>query len=382
MVAARLMTGYSFAGSLAGSDTRSAVATSFLTRPWRRPDVRDCHARSPDMQHRAVTLDPRSLAADNRAVVRLIRGFLALRARLSVLVTVVLAVVLSGCGWTPGPPTRLSESDKLQQQAQAALTRWADAVAAARSDQGVVLVGDLTAQVGIWEPEAGSNNKPALMAGLVEAAVSLPAATGGEGEVQWQDGTTTSVPVVSAEQAVAGIRTDARAEDCPDCGPLQITGARLTSGPAATSRGSAIVPMWEFTLRGTAVTVTRIAIADPVTVALPPWNGVPWGNAEDAPAGISIDSATTTVGGRELTAGFVGVPVSADQVCGADYTTEAVESSLAVVVIVTAHPNGAGGACDAVGARRTASVTLASPLGERTVLEVVMGRPVPVRLTP
>jgi hypothetical protein len=142
-----------------------------------------------------------------------------------------------------------------------------------------------------------------------------------------------------------------------------------------------MAPVWEFTLRGTAVIVTRVAIADAVTAALPPWNGVPWGNAEDAPVGISIDSATTTVGGRELTVGFVGAPLSAEEVCGADYTAEPVESSLAVVVIVTAHPNGTGGACDAVGVRRTASVTLASPLGERAVLEVVMGRPVPVRLT-
>ena len=152
--------------------------------------------------------------------------------------------------------------------------------------------------------------------------------------------------MVSAQQAVAGIRADAPAKDCPDCVPLQITAARLTSGQVTTSRGSAMVPIWEFTLRGTAVLVTRVAVADPVTVALPPWNGVPWGNSGEAPAGISIDSATATVGGRELTVGFVGAPLSADQVCGADYTAEGVESSLAVVVIVTAHLNGAGGACD------------------------------------
>ena len=68
---------------------------------------------------------------------------------------------------------------------------------------------------------------------------------------------------------------------------------------------------------------------------------------------------------------------AAGQPCGADYTTEAVESSLAVVVIVTAHPNGAAGACDAVGAHRTASVTLASPLGERTLLEAAWDVPLP-----
>jgi hypothetical protein len=244
-----------------------------------------------------------------------------------------------------------------------------------------VLVGDLTAQVGDWEPAVG-DNKQALMAGLVEAAVSLPATPGADATVSWQDGTTTTVPVVSAEQAVSGIRADVSAMDCPGCVPLQITGARLKSGPATTSRGSAVVPMWEFALRGTAVMLTRVAIADPAMVTLPPWSQPPWGDSGDAPVGISIDSATTTAGGHELTVRFVGAPLPADQPCGADYTTEPVESSLAVVVIVTSHPNAVAGACDAVGAYRTASVTLASPLAKRTLLEVTQGRPVPVRLTP
>lgn len=314
-------------------------------------------------------------------MVRLIRGFLVRPARLSVVVVaVVLAVLLTSC--THGPVSRLTDAEKLQAQAQAALTRWTDAVAAAHADQGVVLVGDLTTQVGVWEMAAGDNNKQALMAGLVEAAVSLSAAPGVDGTVTWQDGTTTSVPVVSAQQAVAGIRADAETTDCRGCVPLEITGAQLTSGPATTSRGSAMVPMWEFTLRGTAVTVTRVAIADSVTVTLPPWGQPPWGDSGDAPVGISIDSATTTAGGHELTVRFVGVPLPGNQPCGADYTTEPVESSVAVVVIVTAHPNGAAGACDAVGGYRTASVALASPLGQRTLLEVTQGRPVPVRLTP
>jgi hypothetical protein len=38
--------------------------------------------------------------------------------------------------------------------------------------------------------------------------------------------------------------------------------------------------------------------------------------------------------------------------------------------------------CTSVGARRTAEVELAAPLGDRAVLEVVQGLPVPVRLTP
>jgi hypothetical protein len=75
---------------------------------------------------------------------------------------------------------------------------------------------------------------------------------------------------------------------------------------------------------------------------------------------------------------FVGSPGPASQPCGADYTAEAVESDLAVVVIVTEHRNPGLATCTAVGARRTAAVELASPLGDRAVLEVREGLPVPV----
>ena len=70
--------------------------------------------------------------------------------------------------------------------------------------------------------------------------------------------------------------------------------------------------------------------------------------------------------------------------CGEDYTAEAVESELAVVVIVTRHPHTPpfGEACSAVGARRTATATLAAPLHDRVVLDLQQGTPVPVVQVP
>jgi hypothetical protein len=238
-----------------------------------------------------------------------------------------------------------------------------------------VLVGELNGQVGDWEPEVGDNNKRALMAGSVEAGASLPAATPPDGEVRWQDGTTASVALNSAQQAVAAIKAGT-SEACGDCTPLRITDARLTTGRIETSRGSATAPVWDLTVEGTAVTVTRVAIADAVAIVLPPWN------PDDPPVGLAIASASGTVGGRQLTVAFVGAPLPGDQSCGEDYTAEAVESDLAVVVIVTRHPHLTIGACTAVGAPRTTTLELAAPLGERTVLEVQQGRPVPVTLTP
>jgi len=84
--------------------------------------------------------------------------------------------------------------------------------------------------------------------------------------------------------------------------------------------------------------------------------------------------------GTELTVAFVGAPDPGDKPCGEDYTAEAVESDLAVVVIVTRHPNATIGGCSLVGALRTATATLAVPLGDRVVLDLQQGTPVRVEL--
>jgi hypothetical protein len=294
--------------------------------------------------------------------------------RIGIVAVVALAAGTSGCALIGLLP---NDSARLHQQAQADLTRWADAVAAAGGQSAFVPVGELTGQVGDWEEAVGNNNKPAVMAGLVEAAVTLSAEIPPDGELRWQGGSTATVRLISAQQALSELKADANGSSCPECVPLEITGARLTSEPIDTSRGPAVAPVWEFTVQGTAVRVTRVAIADRVTVVPPPWD------SSAPPVGISIDSATGTVGGGQLTVDFTGAPDPGSQPCGADYTAETLESPTAVVVIVTEHPHSAfGEACTLVGARRTAEVELSTPLGERAVLEVRQGLPVPVLLSP
>jgi hypothetical protein len=179
----------------------------------------------------------------------------------------------------------------------------------------------------------------------------------------------------SAQQAFAAIRAG-NPQQCTDCASLRITAARLTTGPIVTSRGPATAPIWEFTLQGTAVRVTRVAVADAISVVPPPWD------PSNLALGPAIESASGTVGGRELTVAFVGSPRPGSQACGEDYTAAAVESDLAVVVIVTRHAHGGVDACTSEGATRTATVELAAPLAQRAVLEVQQGLPVPVMLTP
>jgi hypothetical protein len=74
--------------------------------------------------------------------------------------------------------------------------------------------------------------------------------------------------------------------------------------------------------------------------------------------------------GLTLTVTVVGAPDPGDKPCGSDYTAEAVESDTAVVAIVYEHPNTTPAACSLVGAFRTAQVTLAKPLGTRTLIDL------------
>jgi hypothetical protein len=129
------------------------------------------------------------------------------------LAAIAVAPILVGCVGNADEPA------KIPQHAHDALARWADAVAAAGGPSAVVLVGEQTGQVGDWELKVGDNNKSALMTGMVEGDARLPAGVPPDGEVRWQDGTTASVPLKSAQQAVAAIKADSpgRAAIAPRC---------------------------------------------------------------------------------------------------------------------------------------------------------------------
>ena len=287
------------------------------------------------------------------------------------LAVALLAATLAACNLL-GAGYQL---DQERVQARAALQRW-DAAAAAAGDQALVVVGDQTGQIGDWE-EAVGDNKEALIAGKVETAVALPTDTPPPADIRWDNGSVRTLPMISASQALRDIQA-AGAQACPTCDPLAIIGAALTSVEIETNGGPARAPAWDFALRGTAVHLTRVAVAAgaKITVVPPAWD------PNHAPVGLSIESASGSASSQGLTVTFTGAPGPRSEPCGADYTGEAVESSTAIVVIVIESSNPLPVVCAAVGAMRTATVHLASPLGDRAVLEVQQGLPVPVTLTP
>ena len=301
--------------------------------------------------------------------------------------TALVALFLAGCAspvFAPGGsslPDSTEHSkplDRIHQQAEDALVRWADAVRAS-GGASITFVGELTSQIGTWEADVGGNNKLALLSGNVESMTSLSNDPPGRKEVRWlDDGAKVDVNVLSARATLAELV--AAGGDCGGCEPLQVTEANLATGLVDTSRGPAEVPVWVYSVQGSAVRVTRVAVDESVTVDPPAWN------ADDPPVGVSIDWAVGTADARRLEVGFVGAAASGP--CGQDYTAEAVESELAIVVIVTGRPvenpesSGPPGGCRLVGYGRTAEVRLGEPLGDRVVLEVRQGLPVPVAAQP
>jgi hypothetical protein len=291
-----------------------------------------------------------------------LRGF-------GVFAAVGLAVAVCGCTSAPSS----AQVADLHRQAQEALARWDAAVAASSGGTGFVLVGESTLFVGSdWGPNLdGGNAKMAWYAGLFVATTPLPSEAPPDGRIEWQGGTTHAVPVISAQQALADMKAGG-VSPCPDCIPLQITGARLTTATFQSSRGPAQAPAWEFSLKDTDVKLDQIAAASEFTAPpVPTPNEQATGQQMAQPwVGPRVWSATVEASGLTLTVTVEGAPGAGDKPCGADYTAEAVESDTAVVVIVYEHRNTLPAACSAVGAFRTAQVTLAKPLGNRTLIDL------------
>jgi len=288
---------------------------------------------------------------------------------------VATAVLVAGCGFAGGVDGGRDDAggggDRLRGQAEAALARYDDAVRAAGGRQKFVPVGELTGVIGDLEPQNG-DYKLSIGAGRFVAAGKLPEAPRATGEVVWADKSRLALPLVSAEQALADIVAGGT-PDCGECETLEVTGARLATVDVPTTRGRATVPASVFSVAGTKLRVSRVAVEGrgAVTVTPPSWD------PDNAPGGLAVDSASVA-GGNRLTVGFTGAPEAGDVPCGIDYAAEAVESVNAVAVIVRADPHDANETCTSIGAARTATVELAAPLGERAVLEVQQGLPVPL----
>jgi hypothetical protein len=271
---------------------------------------------------------------------------------------------------------------RLHRQARLALSRWDEVMADAPPD-AIVFVRGLT-RGGGWRDRGADERKSAFLAGRLEATVQLATEPPPPGMVVWPDGSTTTAELMSAAAALEGLirEMEGGGAVCTDCRPLEVIGAHLVEGEAATSRGTVTVPLWQFEFAVAdepQVPITHVAVKDRVAINPAEWEEQAGPNA----LGTPIEAAYGSPNDSSLTVLFVGAPWLGDVPCGQDYTAEAVESELAIVVIVTGQSQpadlSAPAVCPALGAGRTAVAQLAAPLGERTVLEVQFGTPVELR---
>jgi hypothetical protein len=269
-------------------------------------------------------------------------------------IMVVLALTVAGCAYFGGSPA----------SGQSALERWA-AFMAQRPAEAVIFVRDLT-QGGGWSGPNADDAKIAFLAGAIQASGELPGDAPPPGEVTWSDGTSQQVELISAaaafEAMVAELGT--AGGTCDDCRALHVTAAELTLRAATTTHGNASVPVWQFTFapgEEPIDPISFVAVRDRVGPHDWPGQG---GHAPfmEAAYGTSADTG--------LTIAFIG------GACDTSHSITAVESAQAIVPIITtaAQP----GACTAQGVLYGLTVELASPLGNRVVLDPDSGYPIPV----
>jgi hypothetical protein len=234
------------------------------------------------------------------------------------------------------------------------------------------------------EPRFTEETKQAYGAGWYRSATPLPNQTPARGTVRFPDGSTLSVPLVSAATAYGALdQGDAppcqqpAAVTAPDvtspdgsvahsvpntCLTLLVTGASLGTVKLRTSRGEATVPAWLFTVRDLGTVVARVAVAPPAvgarpTLKLPDPTYTP---------GLVTSQDLQAVDGAKLTY-RLGVGA-----CDKNITPLVAEYDDIVVVGGAVTPP-AGGCTDQL-LLHPVTVTLKAPLGSRPVLDALTGQ--------
>jgi hypothetical protein len=303
--------------------------------------------------------------------------------RLAALVVAVL-LGLSACQTgrvSPPAGVPIDETDagraRMHQQAVDALARWDAAYAAAKQPVFAPLSDFEPGVVGLGPAET---EKEILYGMGIVLDAPLPSDIPDKAELRWVSGATRSIAVLPADATFSAMLTRLRA-NCGGCTPslsARVTAARPTTVSIDTVDGPVIAPAWEYALAGYGARLVMPAVP-PAEALVPPT--APWDSAHP-PLGLSFQTVKSTSDGTRLTVGFVGGKGHADEPCGEDYTAEAVTGKHAVVIIIhTQRYHGAVGqgmGCDLVGYPREAVVTLDPPLGNRVVLEGLVGQPVPV----
>ncbi|MGW0432904.1 hypothetical protein ACWDV4_10215 [Micromonospora sp. NPDC003197] len=307
--------------------------------------------------------------------------------RFSVLLGLPLLMTIAACAQQAGPAPGDSLPDRgtagFEQRASDVAAAWRTAPNRQPWQTGYVPVQDATVLPAA--PKFSDDTRQAFLAGWYRQQVELPSTSPADGTINFPDGSLT-VPLVSAVDAYRQIDQGdpppcpARAATPPPttatgpdgsvsstpstaCIPLTVTGAQLGTVAIRTSRGEAQVPAWLFTVEELSSPVARVAVASSAVGAVPSPSVAPLQPGTDLVSAQSV----AAVDGNKLTY-RLGVGA-----CDKDITPLVLERD--DTVVVSGRVTRPSGVCTEQLVIHPVTVTLATPLGPRTVLDAVTGAP-------
>jgi len=224
-----------------------------------------------------------------------------------------------------------------------------------------------------------AGTKRALAAGWYQLLTTLPAGPAA-GKVTFGTGPAMTVPLVDAKTAYAAIdhgdappckggpqvpppgldQTEPPAAAPQNCTNLTITKVRPGTVDIATSRGLTQAPAWLFTVRELGADVARVAVADKAITIVPP---LPVGPA--TPGSLGVEELTSANGSTvTFTAG--------GSACDKNVRPTVYETDS--VVVLGALADRGTGICTRQLVMYPQTVTLATPLGTRAILDSSSGQ--------
>ncbi|WP_330291345.1 hypothetical protein [Streptomyces sp. NBC_00576] len=269
--------------------------------------------------------------------------------------------LLAGCGDSPRADDGDAQSlQKQERRARQVADAWQGSASAAAWGEGYYPMAD-----GVQVPESGWRSKADKQAYETKNFVlrgKLPAATTKHEKVDWGNGDTLTRPLSGAKKAYQSFALN-NGE-----GPqLTVVGARLGETTIATSRGTATVPAWLFTLEGYDTPLKRVAVT-PSKLPRPPIEQAQQG----AVGGLRRVTrlAGTAMDGRSIT-------VKATHGACDDGPIVKVLETDENVVLYASIAGAQSGPCSTDMTEQSVKVELRKPLADRILLDALTGQPVP-----
>ncbi|MFF3411414.1 hypothetical protein ACFYW8_35565 [Streptomyces sp. NPDC002742] len=273
------------------------------------------------------------------------------------------ACLLAGCGDDQRGDGGHANNDSLQKQerrAREVADAWQGSAAASAWSQGYYPMADV-----VQTPESGwltERDARAYESKNFVLRGKLPITATVRGKVEWGSGAPLSRPLMGAQKAYQSFALN-RSE-----GPrLTVTGARLGETTITTSRGSAAVSAWLFTLEGYDTPLRRVAVT-PSKLPKPPIGQAQQGSVGGLRRVARL--AGTALDGRSITVR------ATHGACDDGPAVKVLETDESVVLYASVA-GAQGGPCSTEMLEQSVKVQLRQPLGDRILLDALTGRPVP-----